>query len=92
MILTPTQGQTPYNAPTYFPVSYFYGGATAAVDPTSGSTPYNAPTYFPPTYFYNGSTPAAPPIGRRATHSGARRGVLHRSGRIARERSSCLPR
>jgi hypothetical protein len=47
-------GGSPYLAPTYFPPTYFYGGAvstspspTPPVTPT-GVSPYNAPTYFPP--------------------------------------------
>ena len=58
---------TPYNAPEYFPASYFYG-APAAEEPflPTGPTPYNAPTYFPASYFYGApavvvpSTPAGP--------------------------------
>ena len=46
----------PYNAPTYFPPAYFYGGeAGDDASTTPGRAPYNAPTYFPPAYFYGGA-------------------------------------
>lgn len=63
----PVASSTPYNAPTYFPPAYFYGGPVATQRPSksaaslsgvaggaASSTPYNAPAYFPPAYFYGG--------------------------------------
>ncbi len=51
----------PYNAPTYFPPSYFFAPTSPPADP-SVFAPYNTPTYFPPSYFYGGtSAPVAPP-------------------------------
>ncbi len=51
---------SPYNAPAYFPPSYFYGEAT--LSPSPGVGPYNAPAYFPPSYFY-GAAPDATSSG-----------------------------
>ena len=50
---------SPYDAPTYFPGSYFYSSpGSEVVEAPAGPTPYNAPTYFPAAYFY-GSTDSA---------------------------------
>ena len=55
----------PYDAPAYFPPTYFYGGTGDPTTPTLGQTPYNAPTYFPPSYFAGGtSDPATPTLGQ----------------------------
>ena len=52
----------PYDAPTYFPASYFYSAASP--NPASvpvALLPYNAPTYFAPAYFYGASSSSASP-------------------------------
>lgn len=60
----------PYDTPSYFPLSYFYGVNVSPINSTlTGESPYNAPTYFSPSYFYGlaaFAVPASPtqPTGR----------------------------
>ena len=67
----PPGSQTPYFAPTYFPVAYFFSGDDG--DDSSGAnpgrTPYNAPTYFPPAYFYGGGPADANPTEGRTPYN-----------------------
>ena len=50
----------PYDAPAYFPTTYFYASSTDSPAPSSGPTPYDAPTYFPASYFYSPASAVAP--------------------------------